>query len=167
MRRVISWVGLVSCAAVVGCGPMSRPIPERLKEDDQKRLDQAWDTALTPVGKHDRQTLLDVMVGTQAYQVGVDQLQFRSVKKWSGGTVVMEIHFDREKPVEDRFTITVNDLAGKPLRAERYSRDDVEQAVKDLAQPPVPDNDPAMQAHKARMKKIEAVLPKPKGEPDK
>lgn len=164
MRRAISWVGLMGCVLVIGCGPMNRPIPERLKEHDQKRLDQAWDTALTPVGKHDRQTLLDVMVGTHAYQVGVDQLQFRSAKKWSGGTVVMEINFDREKPADDRFTITVNDLAGKPLRAERYSRDDVEQAVKDLTPPPVPDNDPAMQAYKARMKKIEAVLPKSKAE---
>jgi hypothetical protein len=84
MRRVIPWVGLVACCAVVigGCGPTTRPLPERLNEDDQKTLDAAWDTALAPPNKHDRQTWLDVMVGAYAYQVGVDQFEFRSVKKW-------------------------------------------------------------------------------------
>lgn len=162
MRRVIPCVGLILCCAAVGCGPMSRPIPERLSEDAQKQVDEAWEAALTPTNKHDRQTWLDVMVGAYAYQAGVDQFEFRSVKKWSGGTVVMAAKFDRAKPADDRFTLTVNDQAGKPLRTEAYTREDVEETVKALTPPHVPDNDPAMRAYKARVAKIEAVLPKPK-----
>ena len=167
MRRVIPWVGLVACCAAVGCGPMTRPIPERLNDDDQKQLDAAWDAALAPTNKHDRQTWLDVMVGAYAYQVGVDQFEFRSVKKWSGGTVVMEAKFDRAKPAEDRFTITVNDTNGKTLRTEAYTREDVERTVKDLTQPSVPDTDPAKVAYDARVKRIAEILPKAKGDPAK
>ncbi len=167
MRRVIPWVGLVVCCAAVGCGPTTRPLPERLKDDDQKQVDAAWDAALAPPDKHDRQTWLDVMVGAYAYQVGVDQFEFRSVKKWSGGTVVMEAKFDRAKPAEDRFTITVNDAAGKSLRVERYTRGDVERTVKDLTDPHSDPTGQAKAVYDARMKRITDILPKPKDDPAK
>lgn len=167
MRRVIPCVGLVVCCAAVGCGPTTRPLPERLKDDDQKQVDAAWDAALAPVNKHDRQTWLDVMIGAYAYQAGVDEFEFRSVKKWSGGTVVMEAKFDRAKPADDRFTIMVNDAAGKPLRVERYTRNDVERTGKELAPPHVPDDHPAMVAYKARLEKIHTIMPKPKDDPAK
>ena len=166
MCRVIPWAGLVACCAVavVGCGPINRPIPERLSDESQKQVDDAWNAALTPVGKHDHQTWLDVLIGTYAYQIGVDQLEFRSVKRWTGGTVVMEAKFDRAKPAEDRFTVMVNDQAGKPLRTERYTREEVERTARELTPPNVPDTDPAMVAYKARMANIEAVLPKAQAE---
>jgi hypothetical protein len=167
MRRVIPWVGLVVCCAAVGCGPMPRPLPERLKDDDQKQVDAAWDAALAPVNKHDRQTWLDVMVGAYAYQLGVDEFEFRSVKKWTGGTVVMEAKFDRAKPADDRFTITVNDAAGKPLRVERYTRADVEQTVKDLTEPQADPTGQAKVAYDARVKRIANILPTPKNDPAK
>jgi hypothetical protein len=167
MRRVIPYVGLVLCCAAVGCGPMTRPLPERLTDNDQKQVDAAWDAALAPVSKHDRQTWLDVMVGAYAYQAGVDQFEFRSVKRWAGGTVVMEAKFDRATPADDRFVITVNDPAGKPLRVERYTREDVERTVKELTQPHAPDTNPAKIDYEARMKRITDILPQPKGDPAK
>lgn len=134
MRRVIPWTGLVACCAVVviGCGPMTGPMPQRMPDDQQKEIDHAWDTALTPVKKHDRQTWLDVMVLAHAYQTGVDELHLRSVKKWSGGTVVMEIHTDRAKPFDEGFALTVSDRGGNVIRKETYTRDEVERAAKDF-----------------------------------
>jgi hypothetical protein len=167
MRRVLPWAGLILCCAVVGCGPTSRPLPERLNDDDQKRIDQAWDAALAPPDRHDRQTWLDVMVGAHAYQAGVDQFEFRSVKRWAGGTVVMESRFDRAKPADDRFTITVNDRAGKPLRTEAYTREDVGRTVRELTASQVPDDAVAKAAFDTRVKRIADILPQPKGDPAK
>ena len=71
------------------------PMPPRLDADGQKQIDDAWNQALTPIDKYDNQTLLDLLVITQAYQLGVDSLTFRSEKSFVGGKVVMEIAFDR------------------------------------------------------------------------
>src|SRR5688500_478557 len=103
----------VAVVVVAGCGPLDRPMPTRLNPGDQKQVDAAWDAALTPVGKYDRQRWLDALVGTQAYQAGVDVLTFRSEKAFASGKVVMEVFFDRAKPGEDRFVVTVLDKAGK------------------------------------------------------
>src|SRR5687767_5411722 len=121
-------VGICAALIVVGCGPVARPLPQRLSVDEQKQIDDHWNDALSPVEKHDRQTWLDVFVATQAYQVGVETLDLRSEKKWAGGRVVMEIHFDRTKPADDRFEVTVYDFVGKVLRRERYGREELETA---------------------------------------
>lgn len=161
-------LALTACLAVLsGCGPMTRPLPERLDDAQQQEVDDAWDRSLTPVEKHDRQTWLDVMAGARAYEHGVDSLTLRSEKKWSGGRVVMEVHFDRAKPTEDRFEVTVSDAAGNVLRRERYDRAEVDQAIADLFPhlPPKGDApDPPEIAAKraieeARWKRIEAVFP--------
>jgi hypothetical protein len=127
---------LVCCCAVIfalhGCGPMRMPMAARPDEEGQKALDQSWNKALTPVGRLDHQAILDVLVGTQAYQFGVDRLTFRSEKKVAAGLVVMEIAYDRLKPGEDRFEVKVYDAAGKLLRQESFGRKEVEQTYKDL-----------------------------------
>ena len=115
----------LACAltfAVVGCGPMTSPMPARFDPDSQKEIDAAWDRAFAPAGKLERQELLDVMVGTQAYQLGIDTFHLKATKKFAGGTVVMEVTFDRARPDDDRFEVSVYDESGKLVRQERYTR---------------------------------------------
>jgi hypothetical protein len=133
MYRLIPFCSLLVCLALVmGCGPLSRPIPERLNPDDQKTVDDAWNRALTPVAKYDHQTWLDVFVTTYAHEVGVDLLTFRSEKFLKEGKVVMEVFFDRTKPVEDRFIVTVYDGQGNIIRTERYNREEVKRTYDEL-----------------------------------
>ncbi len=164
MRRVLPFALVVAA----GCGPMPHPMPARLADDAQKDVGAAWDAALTPVGKYDRRRWLDALVGTQAYQTGVDSLTLRSEKRVAGGTVVMEIVFDRAKPDEDRFVVTVLDAAGVVARQERYSRADVEGAVNELFDPargaPAGPNEPPPVARRraaaeARWKQVEEMFP--------
>jgi hypothetical protein len=126
---------LLTCGVLIfslGCGPMRQPMAERLDKKAQQKVDEAWESALSPVNRLDHQPLLDVFVGTGAYQRGVDKLNFRSEKRFSGGTVVMEVMFEREFPDKDRFEVTVLDRQGKQLRREVYGRKEVEQTYKDL-----------------------------------
>jgi hypothetical protein len=159
--------------SAVGCNPIGpKPMVDRLSDDDQRAVTESWNKALQPVDKLDRQAFLDILVYGQAYQVGVDRLNLRSEKTFSGGVVVMEVHFDRARPAEDRFEVTIRDQAGKELRRVVYSRQEVELTFKDLYdqnlagnpglnQPPLP----ADQARKReevqrRLKAIEALFPK-------
>jgi hypothetical protein len=108
---------------------MTSPMPPRLDAENQKAIDGAWNKALTPVGKLDRQSVLDLMVLRYAFEVGVDKLHFRSEKRFDGGTVVMTIAFDRAKPAEDTFDVVVLDKAGREVRTEHYTRADIERAT--------------------------------------
>jgi hypothetical protein len=136
MRTLLLSVSALTIIAFVGCGPMgSGPMPPRLEADEQKKIDDAWEQALTPVDKLDRQATLDTLIMTQAFQAGVDRLMFHSEKKFSGGMVVMEIHFDRDKPNDDRFEMTVRDAAGKELRRLVFHRTEVETAYRELNDP--------------------------------
>ena len=144
--------------AVAGCGPLPAPMPTRLDDNSQKEIDAAWDAALTPVGKYDRRRWLDALVGTQAYQAGVDTLTLRSEKRFAGGRVVMEVFFDRAKPDDDRFVVTVFDPAGAVARQEWYSRAEVEQTAGELFRPG-PGARPN-EAIDARWKQIEEMLPR-------
>lgn len=164
MRRVLPFAVLV----FAGCGPLQQPMPARLDPEAQKDIDAAWDAALAPVGKYDRRRWLDALVGTQAYQTGVDALTLRSEKRVAGGRVVMEVVFDRARPDEDRFVVTVFDPAGAVARQERYSRADVEQTARELFDradnvPARPDDPPAIAqrgaAGGARWKQIEELFP--------
>jgi hypothetical protein len=107
-------------------------MPVRLDDEGQKSVDQSWDKALDPIDRLAHQPLLDVLLSTQAYQIGVDRLTFRSEKKVAAGKVVMEIDYDRLKPDQDRFELKVYDPAGKLLRQERYRRAEVEETYQDL-----------------------------------
>jgi hypothetical protein len=174
MRILLVPVLALSLAALVGCGPMSSsPMPPRLSADDQKKIDESWDRALTPVDHLDRQALLDAFVVTQAYQSGVDRLTFRSEKKFAGGLVVMEIHFDRAKPDDDRFDVIVQDPNGKELRRINYTRPEIEATARDLFHPafsqPRPAGAPPLDPEHAkkyeeiqkRLAAVQELFPKP------
>jgi hypothetical protein len=118
---------------VGGCGPMVSPMLPRLKPDEQRQVDQAWDNLLTPIQRVDRQTLLDTNVAFWMYTLGVDRMHLISQKYFSGGTVIMEIDCNRATPDSDQYTITVLDHQGRTLRRERYSRSDVEESSAALA----------------------------------
>lgn len=159
------------CAlALAGCGHPASPLPPRTDAGTQKLIDDAWDQAMDPPTKLGRSELLDVLVGTQAYQHGVDTFALRAEKRFAGGRVVMEIAFDRSQPDDDRFEVSVFDDTGKPLRKERFTRDEVEEAYAALCvPPPQPGNAPEQPAlaarraeYEARWKKITEVFPPPK-----
>jgi hypothetical protein len=151
----------------------------RVDDDTQKRIDEAWENALAPVDRLDHQQLLDVMIATGAYQRGVDKLAFRSEKRFTGGTVVMEVTFDRAEPDKDRFVVTVSDKAGKQMRQDVYGREAVEKTYQELfvdaprrreggAQEPEPPELAARrQVAEARWAVIEKLFPTVKDDPDK
>lgn len=142
----------------VGCGPMQMPMAHRLDEEAQHKVDQTWENTLTPSDRFDHQTLLDIFVVSNLYQYGVDKLSFRSEKKTANGLVIMEIAFDRARPAEDRFEVTVQDAARKVVRKERYNRDEVEKTLKDLLDPRLPPEQdgvpdpPEIAAERAKLK---------------
>lgn len=160
----------------VGCGPLQRPLPLRLDDEGQKAVDEAWDKVMARVDRFDNQTLLDILIVTQAYQTGVDKLEYRSEKRFSGGMVVMEIRYDRSAPKEDRFEVKVVDGEGKVIRRERYEREQIEKTDEELVRKPVylrakkekgiasPDDLKKLEALEARLAGIGAVFPKPKEE---
>lgn len=126
----------VSCFAglvLSGCGPLPNPpLPARVDDETQKSINASWEKALSPVDRFDQQSLLDVLLTTYAYHHGVDKLEFRSEKTFSGGVVVMEVHFDRAEPDRDCFTVTVKDRQGKVRRRERYDRNQIETTAREL-----------------------------------
>jgi hypothetical protein len=118
--------------ALSGCGPLQAPMPLRPDAEGQKIIDEAWREALRPVDRYGHQALLDVLMLTKAYEAGVDKLTFRSEKKVDDVRVVMEVHYDRLAPAADRFDIQMLDQAGRQLRKERYTREEVEQTYREL-----------------------------------
>jgi len=154
-----------------GCGPMQSPLPPRFDEESQKKVDDSWNRAFAPAGRFDHQGLLDVMVGVQAYQLGVDSFSLRSEKRIAGGKVIMEVQFDREKSEADRFEVTLLNEAGKLVRSERFSRKEVEDThealfgVRWLKDPNVaePPGIAAQQAEReARWNRIREIFPEQK-----
>ena len=169
----------VLCSA--GCGPMGKsPLPPQLDAKQQEEIDQAWDRALTPVDRLDRQAFLDALILTQGYQAGVDRLTFRSEKSCATAIVVMEIHIDRARPVDDRFEITIRDKKDekKILQQFVYTRNEVEVTVRELSNSkytcePNP-NAPALEPWEARKRDevknrlaaVEQIFPKRDDEPE-
>jgi hypothetical protein len=152
-----------ACALLLtfGCGPMVAPLPQRLDPESQKKVDDAWTGILTPPDKLGHQDLLDVLVGTFAYQHGVDALSFRSEKRFAGGKVVMGVSFDRTRPDDDRFEVTVYDLKGKELRRERYSRQEIEETSATLFQGGQGENAHGKVPTERRWEKIWSHFPRP------
>lgn len=147
---------LALALAVTGCGPMAAPLPERLNDETQKKVDEGWGRAFTPPARLDHQGLLDLMVLAQPYQLGVDELAFRSVKRFAGGTAVMEARYDRAKPADDLFRVSVTGPAGNVIRDERYTRAEVEGTVAAFRANP-PAVTPA--EREAREKRVLEVFP--------
>lgn len=117
---------------LVGCGPMQMPMVNRLDTKVQKDFDEAWNKASQPVQRLDRQQWLDLIVGVQLFQIGVDRLSFHSEKQLADGHVEMDIIFDRAHPEKDRFTIQFFDQAGKLMCELHYNRDEIEKTYNDL-----------------------------------
>jgi hypothetical protein len=115
----------------------------RVSADDQARIDRGWDEALAPVDRLTRAEWLDVFVGAGVFEAGVDKLDFRSEKRFAGGVVVMEVHFERADPSRDRFTMEVVDKKGVTVRRESFSRDDVTTTGRALFRQE-PNEDPAV-----------------------
>lgn len=133
MKRFCFLVGCCLLGLATGaCGPLHIPMPPRLDDEHQRAIDESWEKALTPVDGFDHQALLDILIGTTAYQAGVDQFMLRSEKKFSGGTVIMEVQFNRFVPNMDRFEVTILDRKGHPIRHETYSRDNIETTYREL-----------------------------------
>ncbi|MBX9582648.1 MAG: hypothetical protein K2X87_20260 [Gemmataceae bacterium] len=152
----------LACAlalAVAGCGPMQAPLPERLDDQTQKKVDDGWARAFTPPGRFDHQGLLDLMVLAQPYQLGVDALTFRSEKRFAGGAAVMEVRYDRARPADDLFSVTVTDPAGKVIRAERYTRAEVRAAVEAFRTNPTDDGADRRADREARERRVLEVFP--------
>jgi hypothetical protein len=133
-------------------------MPARLDEEGQNQIDESWNNALTPIDRLDRQQVLDALVASFTFEVGVDRLTFRSEKEFRGGLVVMEIHYDRRHPDGDRFEVTVLDSDGKQLRHENYSRQDVEQTCHFFYDDLSSDNSRGQQ-RAARWKLVEELFP--------
>lgn len=158
---------VLACALLVavGCGPLTAPLPVRLSPETQKAFDDGWNRSLTPPEKLGHQELLDVLVGTQAYQLGIDTFTFRAEKRFAGGKIVMEAWYDREKPNDDRFEVTVYDTAGEWVRTERYTRKEIEDTYHDLFGITTKDNGVAKEArarrtdYEARLERIRSLFP--------
>lgn len=172
MKRLLLLGCFAAAGALCGCGPMQMPMPVRLDDEGQKKIDQAWDKALTPVDRFDHVAMLDAFLVTHAYQVGVDKLTFHSEKKAAAGTVVMDIRYDRLRPEDDRFEVQIYDPSQKLLRQETYYRQEIEGAYRDLFVRPTeleaaehngtatPEQLKELAALKARMDAVTAVFPK-------
>jgi hypothetical protein len=173
MKRLL----LLGCCAAAtvfcGCGPMQMPMPVRLDDKAQKKIDESWDKALTPLDRFDHAAMLDAFLLSHAYQLGVDKLTFHSEKKVAAGTVVMDIQYERLGG-QDRFEVKIYDPAQKLLRQETYYREEVESAYQDLFVRcavleqverdghATPEQQKELAALKARMDAVAAVFPEDK-----
>ena len=144
---------------LAACGPLLVPMSGRLGDEDQRKVDQGWERALAPVDRLTHGEWLDLFVGASIFEEGVDKLSFHSEKAFSGGTVVMEIEFERARPAADRFTMEVRDRAGAVLRREVYSRDDVLRAARGLFRREANDDPAAREAREQRWAKIREYFP--------
>lgn len=115
---------------VVGChGPLTKPMVDRLDEETQQKVDDAWLNMFAPPDRLDRTLLLDVILSGQLHQYGVDYLRLVSEKHVGDGLVVMEVRYDREDPEFDEFSVSYVDGDGYEVRRERFTREEVEEEI--------------------------------------
>lgn len=148
MTRILLLVPAAALILIAGCGPLQMPLPERLDPETQTKIDEGWSKAFAPVNRFDHQGLLDVMVGARAYQLGVDSLAMKSEKRFAGGRAVMEVQYERTKPEQDRFEVTIYDDRGKMLRSERFDRSEIEATYRTLHET-IPENAPDTKTRRA------------------
>ena len=133
MPRAPTCVLLMACLIQCGgCGPLTMPMPARLDAESQSRVEESWNNAFTPTNRLSSQALLDTLMVSQGFQVGVDRLFMRSEKRCNAGLVVMEIAFDRLNPATSTFTVTLLSPTGKVLRTHSYTGDNVEATYREL-----------------------------------
>ena len=157
------------CLLPVGChGPLTKPMVDRLDEETQEKVDDAWLNMFTPSDRLDRTLLLDVILSGQLHQYGVDYLRLISEKHVGDGLVVMEVRYDREDPAFDEFSVSYVGAEGYETRRERFTREEVEEEIRFLfASEEVTDDMDAdtraavelrIAEREARMEEIQAVL---------
>lgn len=116
-----------------GCRWGSTPMPVRLSEESQKNVDDAWNNALNPPTRLDRDLLLDVMISYDMYWTGVDRVRATVEKDLNPGRVVMELHYDRSQPAEtDAFIVTCFNQYDGIQRVEHFSRADIDSRHEEL-----------------------------------
>lgn len=134
-RQAVAF-GATSLLIIASCGPLQVPMGRQLDQNQQAAVDAGWQRALEFDDELGRQGWLDMMVGTLAFEHGVDRFHFKSEKEVGARLVVMEVWFDRSKPDDDAFEITVFDDERKIVRKERYTRSDVEESIAVMYQQP-------------------------------
>jgi hypothetical protein len=123
-HRTIMSLGLI--LLLVGCrGPMIAPAFRRLDADGQARVNQMWNNMLARPDRLNRELLLDVMLAYELHEFGVDRASYHAEKDYAAGTVLMDVKYDREKPMEDWFFVELRDRAGKSIRKEHYTGEEV------------------------------------------
>ena len=130
-RRILT---ILTPLLLSGCGPLTAPLTLPLCPDQQKIVDQSWNNMLAPADRLDRELLFDVVAAGSLYQLGVDRLHLRSEKNYNHGRVIMEIDCDRASPNTDQFTITILDERAQTMRRERYTRQEIEERMRDLCE---------------------------------
>ncbi|MGD8454176.1 MAG: hypothetical protein PVJ57_20370 [Phycisphaerae bacterium] len=159
----------LTCLLAAGCrGPLGVPMVDRLDEERQAQVDDAWLNVFMASDQVERTLLLDAILCGQLHHRGVDTLHLVSEKHVGDGLVLMEVHFQQDNPDADEFAITFFDAAGWPLRRERFTREDVQARVSFFCQAAmqVEDAPPEVQAemelqkaeYEARMEEIYTLL---------
>jgi hypothetical protein len=117
----------------VGCrAPLMVPAFHRLKPDEQAQVDQMWNNMLARPDRLDRELLLDVMLAFSLHEEGVDRATYHAEKDFAGGVVLMDVSYDRQKPLEDWFLVEIRDRQKNVLRKEHYCGEEVWSHYNDL-----------------------------------
>jgi hypothetical protein len=130
MRRALP--ALLILILLGGCGPLAVPAVRRLEAPEQEQIDRSWNNMLSPPARLDRELLLDTVEAFQLHHFGVDRLHMQSQKRFDGGTVTMDVYFDRGRREVDAFWITIRNPRGRLLRVERYPSHEVFAHAEDL-----------------------------------
>ncbi len=139
MRRAHNWIGGTCLGLLLsaGCsGPLTVPAIRRLEPAEQAQVDQMWRNMLSKPDRLDRGLLLDVILTFELHQLGVDRATYHAEKDVAGDTVVMDMRFDRLKPLDDWLVVELFDHDHRSLRKERYSGEEVWSHYNDLLGPP-------------------------------
>jgi|HubBroStandDraft_1064217.scaffolds.fasta_scaffold486025_1 hypothetical protein len=129
MRRLLL---LCLFLPLTGCGPMLFPGFNRLDDKTQAQVNQEWNNMLNPTDRLDRELLLDTIMMFQLHEEGVDRGAFHSEKDFDGGTVLMDVNYDRANEKSGWFDITIKDKSGQIVRSEHYSEYEVHAQLDEL-----------------------------------
>ena len=123
---------------LIGCrGPLTAPAFQRLAPDEQAQVDRMWNNMLAAPDRLDRNLLLDVTLAYELHEYGVDRAMYHAEKDYAQGVVLMDIKYDRQKPLEDWFFVEIRDRANKTVRKEHYSGDEIWSHYQDMAAFPI------------------------------
>ena len=124
MKHFMLLVPACALAVAFGCGPMNAPLPERLDPETQKKIDDAWTGHSDAAGQAGTPgSARSSWSAPLRIRHGIDTLIFRSEKRFAGGKVVMEVAFDRTRPDDDRFEVTVLRLGREGSSGANATRD--------------------------------------------